>query len=176
MFDMPCSYGIFQYLIHYFCVDLSMFWYDFELFFNNWYLGSLIFFMLERGSNWNTLLLKKLPSHKLKCASGISHQSLHLSDKETKNGSEFSKQMLRSCTGSLRGRGRFQCGRDEFWKKSAESVFATSPRARCPSAGAVLYSAVVDPCNEETTFRFPLFCGLKEYFVFCVGSSFFICF
>ena len=52
---MPCSYGIFQYLIHYFCVDLNMFWYDFELFLNNWYLGSLISFMLVRGSNWNML-------------------------------------------------------------------------------------------------------------------------
>ena len=151
----------FQYLIYYFCVVSSMFWYDFELFLNNWYLGSLISFMLERGSNWNNLLSKELPSHKLKCASGISHQSLHLSGKETKNGSEFIKQMMRSYTSSLRGR-------DELLKKSAVSFSVTSPRARTPSAGAVLYSTVADPCNEESAFRLPLFCWLKEHFVFCV--------
>ena len=148
----------FQYLINYFCVDLSMFWYDFELFLNNWYLGSLISFMLEKGCNWNNLLLKKLPSHKLKCASGISHQSLHLSGKETKNGSEFIKQMMRSCTGSLRGREQFQRVCDELLKKSAVSFSATSPRARTHSAGAVPHFAVADPCNKDSTFRLPLFC------------------
>ena len=45
--DMPCSYGIFQYLIGYFCVVLNIFWYDFVLFLINWYLSSLFFFYVD---------------------------------------------------------------------------------------------------------------------------------
>ena len=146
-----------------------MFWYDFELFLNNWYLDSLISFMLVRGSNWNSLLLKKMPSHKLKCTSGISHQSMHVSGKETKMGVSINQMMKpprKEAVGAASAVAELMIAVvTEFGEKTKEifvSYSSTSPRALNASAGAGLVSAVADPCNEQNDFSFPLFCGLKQ--------------
>ena len=89
---------------------------------------------------------------------------MHVSGKETKMGVSINQMMKPPRKEAVRAASAVAelmiAVVTEFGEKTNEiivSYSSTSPRALNASAGAGLVSVVADPCDEETTFRFPSF-------------------